>query len=315
MSNPVFKSILDRIKQPDLIDKLTEELSPSELHSLLLEIYRVQSEKVSPQELMKAYTKNRFVVPSSVDALAFAKATVELLEIARKHDFEALELSPLAPFGNCSAIAPVDQNKVISSVRGTEVVADATNVMALEAALRRKQNGFNEETVHLCSVHRHVRAQSISGKGLTPHFKLFCAVSAGKDTGNLTFEKKTLLSHLTFYKNYLVQSLGLQEVIIIIKGLKGEVTEDTVHSKKLFDFVQQNVYGIELHFQEVPEKEHAYYKHTRFTINARHQGTEINIGDGGFTDWSEKLTGNAKERMMTSAIGLELILKILQEKV
>ncbi|HMI65132.1 MAG TPA: hypothetical protein VK517_03810, partial [Cyclobacteriaceae bacterium] len=71
-------------------------------------------------------------------------------------------------------IALVDQNKVVSALRGTEVVADATNLLALESSKRRKSSRFDNEAIHLCTLHRHVRAQAIPrGKGFTPHFKVF----------------------------------------------------------------------------------------------------------------------------------------------
>src|SRR5712671_142448 len=130
MPNPAIQSLLNKTGYSDLLEKLNHELSGSELNSLLLEVFRTSAAKISPQELMKAYENNRFVVPSGLDALAFAKAGLQLLELAKQHGFEGLELSPLAPIGSCSSIALVDQNKVVSAVRGTEVVADATNQMA-----------------------------------------------------------------------------------------------------------------------------------------------------------------------------------------
>lgn len=51
-----------------------------------------------------------------------------------------------------------------------------------------------------------------------------------------------------------------------------------------------------------------YYKGLQFTIIVNLNGQELNIGDGGFVDWSQKLLSNKKERMMISAIGLDKIL-------
>lgn len=36
----------------------------------------------------------------------------------------------------------------------------------------------------------------------------------------------------------------------------------------------------------------------------------INIGDGGFVDWTQKLLGNKKERCLISGIGLDRLLMI-----
>jgi hypothetical protein len=38
---------------------------------------------------------------------------------------------PVAPLGACAIMGHASQNKVLSALRGTEVVADPTNVMAL----------------------------------------------------------------------------------------------------------------------------------------------------------------------------------------
>lgn len=309
MSNPVINALLSRLDDPGLLKKL-DSLSATELNSLLLEVMRLRSLSISAGDLMKAYQENRFVVPSAIDALTFLKTELVLLELAGANGFEPMELSPLAPLGNCSSIGLADQNKIVSALRGTEVVADATNLMALESSIRRKESSFDHSIVNLCTVHRHVRAQAIPpGKGFTAHFKIFCAVTAGADSGNFRFEKEALLSHLTVYKKYLVDTLQFKHVSVIIKALTGP-QQDSIKSKSLFDYIHQNLKGLDLSFEEVAADEHRYYQHTRFSINLEHKGAAFNIGDGGFVDWGQKLTSNSKERMFTSGIGLELLIKL-----
>jgi len=308
--NPTLQILLNKVGYPDLLEKLTRELSGSELNSLLLEVFRMSTVRITPQELMTAYEKNRFVVPSVLDALTFAKASLQLLELAKHHGFEGLELSPLAPIGNCSSIALVDQNKVVSALRGTEVVADATNLLALESSKRRKSSRFDNEAIHLCTLHRHVRAQAIpGGKGFTPHFKVFCAVTAGKDTGNFDFEKQAMLSHLVLYHDYFIQELRLSGLKIIIKGLKEDQSQRQ-HHPELFNAIGERLPGAEVSQVEVSKADHAYYQHTRFSLNLVHHDKEYNLGDGGFVDWGQKFTSNHKERMFISGIGIELLLKV-----
>src|SRR5688572_18420014 len=100
MSNPVIESLLSRIGDTDLLKKL-DSLSASELNSLLLEVMRRRSQAMDASDLMHAYEQNRFVVPSAVDPVTFLQGELQLLTLARTKDFEALELSPLAPLGNC----------------------------------------------------------------------------------------------------------------------------------------------------------------------------------------------------------------------
>jgi len=308
MSNPTLTRLLEKVGDKQLLDRF-KQLPATELQSLLLEIFRQAASDVTPQQLLKAYETNRFVVPSAVDPIAFYKMELEMLEMAKQNSFEPQELSPLAPLGNCSVIGLADQNKIVSAARGTEVVADATNLMALECAVRRKRSKFGNDVVNLCSIHRHVRAQTIGGKGMTPHFKIFTAITAGRDTGALGFEKMALLQHLSFYKKYFVDHLKLDSRIII-KGLKSD-DSDTTHSRQLYDFIKAHLKGFDLSFAEVPQDKHRYYQHTRFTFDVDYKGTEFNMGDGGFVDWGAKLTSNGKERMFTSGVGVELLIKLM----
>ena len=309
MSNPVVNTLLARLGDPDLLNKL-DALPSTELNSLLLEVMRLRTQSITPGSLMKAYQENRFVVPSAIDPITFLEAELKLLQVAHTNGFEPLELSPLAPLGNCSAIGLADQNKIVSALRGTEVVADATNLMALESSLRRKNSGFDQSTINLCAIHRHVRSQALPpGKGFTPHFKIFCAITSGPDTGSHAFEKTAILSHLRLYKTYLVDSLRLKKISVIIKNIQDR-NSTTSPAKILYDHIVENLPAMDITLEKVPAEEHRYYQHTRFSINVDHNGSVVNLGDGGFVDWAQKLTSNSKERMFTSGIGLELLIKL-----
>lgn len=43
----------------------------------------------------------------------------------------------------------------------------------------------------------------------------------------------------------------------------------------------------------------------QYTILLHINDKEIDISDGGFVDWTQKLIGNKKHRMLTSGIGLQ----------
>jgi len=53
-----------------------------------------------------------------------------------------------------------------------------------------------------------------------------------------------------------------------------------------------------------------YYQLVQFKIYLEHNGKEINLSDGGFTDWTQKLIQNKKHRLLISDAGTELIYKI-----
>ena len=61
--------------------------------------------------------------------------------------------------GTCTSVGPVHENRIVSTVRSSEVVSDPCNVLALEAALRRRAGA---DQVHLASCHRVLRAQRFS---------------------------------------------------------------------------------------------------------------------------------------------------------
>src|SRR5262245_14699115 len=133
---------LDRVVRaagvPDLVEALTERLSPTDLQTLLLEVYRRRAAAVTPSRLLARYEDNRFVVKSPVDPLDLARLEASIHDRLPAHDITGLTLSPVSPLGTNAAIATVDQNNVLSTIRNTEVVSDATNVLALECAVRRR---------------------------------------------------------------------------------------------------------------------------------------------------------------------------------
>lgn len=305
MANPVWRNLLKKIQCEHLLD-LLERLSISELNSLFLEIFRRRAVVQTPSSIVNAYRENRFVKPSNVNPIAFLHLELSLLQLAAERQFTPLLLSPLAPLGSCSVIALADQNKIVSSIRGTEVVADATNVLALEAAQKRRASNFDDAIINLCTVHRHVRAQALKGKGFTAHFGVFCAVSSGKDTGHLEFELKVLEKHLSLYHEFLTVKSGLK-ILITIK-----VISDT--NAALYDSLAQQISKrlamMNIKIVSVSSVDHRYYSGLRFSIDILDDGKEFNIGDGGFVNWPVTLLSNRKERMLTSGIGIELLYKI-----
>jgi hypothetical protein len=91
-------------------------------------------------------------------------------------------------------LASISPNRVISTVRLTEVLSLATNALALEAAHRRRANS-ELAAVNLAASHRQVRAQAF-GPGLSWHFRLFVVVSSARDTGSGRTEAQLLIEHL-----------------------------------------------------------------------------------------------------------------------
>jgi hypothetical protein len=57
-----------------------------------------------------------------------------------------------------------------------------------------------------------------------------------------------------------------------------------------------------------------YYKGPCFHIKLKNvAGESFNLADGGFVDWTQALLSDSKERLMTSAIGTELLCRIFKQ--
>ena len=202
MSRQIIERILRQAQAPDLIDVLVDRLSPSDLQSVLLEVYRRRASVLAPSDLVRQYAQNRFVQPAQVDPqalLEFERLAYSLLPPG----FQALELAPVCPLGTNSAVAPVDQNKVLTTIRNTEVCADVTGVLALEAARRRRslyrQEGHPGDETRLCASHRVLRAQRFDGPASFPHFRILNLCTAGRDRGSYSFETASLVEHIGYF--------------------------------------------------------------------------------------------------------------------
>ncbi len=316
MEEEVIRGLKKKIKYKEVIRSLTEVLDRSELQSLLLDVFQKKAAQISPSVLFGNYKSNRFVEHSSLDPLLIAKFDVLAFELLPK-EFRRIELSPVSPLASCSAVATVSQNKVVSASRNVEVTSDATNILALEAALQRKniiveaQNISND--IHLAASHRVIRTQPFENEKLTPHFKLFNLCSAGRDKGDKAFEIETAITHLEFYislfykvldmdkiKNIAVRLLNFNKGNELLKGgiLKHFAKQE--HEKIHFLVDQKDVNGIN------------YYEELRIMIDITNsQNKTLHIVDGGFTDWTRKILSDKKERLFTSCIGSELLLKTM----
>lgn len=289
----------------NLADQLAQ-LEPTDLQSLLLETYRRRSARRTPAEVLADYERSRFFGAGSLspDALAQWDA-VARAGMAEK--FENLILSPMTPLGTCSSVATIGQDWSVPTVRTGEVVSDPTNVLALEAAIRRRQivrnNPKADETVHLAATHRVVRPQAYKNPKMLAHFSLFALVSAGRDRGNFAFEAETLSAHLEFYLTALRLYLGDAALLRITYTLR-TASHDDARLKTLQDITARHAIAL----AEDPDRKAAdgYYAGFCFHIWGGWQEDAMRqLADGGSVDWGAKLLSNGKERMLISGAGID----------
>ncbi len=304
----IANRIAEKSGVPDLVDILAQSLTASELNSLLIEVFRRRASATTPNRLLHQYEHNKFTAPAAFNMVEFMAFELSLLRYAQDAGSVPIELSPVSPLGTCAAIATVDQNKVMSALRGTEVVADATNVLALESSVKRREalrhNPRSTERFRFCTVHRHLRTPPIPKlPGFSQHFRIFCLTTAGRDEGSFVFEQETLVEHISLYIGFLKQ-LGVPPELlqIVLKSLRG--TEDTLFGR-VREALALRLPGIQIEEKAAEQDNEQYYRGINFKISAVIGGAHYELADGGVVDWTQKLLGNNKERFVISGIGTE----------
>lgn len=308
MSEHIAQKISEKAGMPDMVRLLSAMLNSSELSSLLLEVHRQRSLRITPAALLQQYRNNRFVQPAETDMVSLLEKELQVLKLLQAQHYLPLELSPVAQFGSCSVVGTVNQNKIISAGRNTEVLADATNALALHIADIRQRN-HTDVISRYCTVQRHLRAVHLPQKGYSPHFKIACMVAAGRDTGNYAFELLCLREQLLNIHILLTEVFNVQDLYVRMQPRAGYTMGD--HFIKA-----QQQYLADLPFEiqwNDAVAENNYYKGLQFKVYIRLQGSVAEIADGGFVDWTQQLMGNGKERCLISGIGLSL-LHTLQER-
>lgn len=293
-----------KIDQGRLLEDL-ESLSGSELNSFMLKLFKQRARRQSPGDLLKQFHNNRFVLEAQVDTLALRRLELDWLEQVHKQGFAPLTLSPVAPLGSCSVVGEVNQNNMLSALRNTEVVSDATNFMALKVATEHK-NADRTALARYATTHRHIRTQAFDNPAFSAHFDLLAMVSGGFDQGSFTFEIQELFRHMHVHHDLLRQYLP--DATLYTKLMLKE------KAHPFNNFLHQALDKEEFTCPvEVTHQKDAgdYYKLVQFKTFIDLNGEPLNLSDGGVVDWTQKLLSNNKHRLFISASGIELIHKLL----
>jgi hypothetical protein len=295
---------------PDLAQILADRLGPTDLQSLLMEVYGQMAKRRPPTALLSEYRSNRFAQPSRSDPAKLLEWDSVAFSRLPK-GFQAIELSPVSPLGTISLVAPISQDWVISTIRNSEVVADPTNVLALECAARRREMTISSPStratpVRLAASHRVVRAQRYDSPKAKAHFRLFSLCTAGRTTGGLRFEIEALSEHISFYLECLRVFLGPRVRLRVSIADQAGDPQHKVALSALIDALKQKFPHVETGSDRSRKDTGDYYRRFRFNVSATSaDGEELELVDGGDTDWTQKLLNNAKERLVISGIGTE----------
>lgn len=262
MREPIVERIERTLHIEGLVDELGRRLPATDLRSLLLAVVRRRAESLTPADVLRRYIEDPLCQPAALAPRLLDDLEQRAFALVPER-FTALELSPVCPLGTSSVLGRMSQNRILSTTRGSEVVSDPTNVLALESALRRRRD--RAAPVHLTAAHRALRTTPVEDPYL-PHFRLFVLCSADR-AGS---EDRLLDLHRSFYEQLIVDWTSLP------------VARD-----------------------ERPRKQ-TYYSGATFALSAG--GYEL--VEGGFVDWTARLLGDRKERLLISGLGLELLARL-----
>ena len=183
------------------IQKMLANLPPKDFQSLLLYIYEQRACKETVATILQRSAVNRFIKPSAVSQrklVNFDQVAYGILS----DDYEAIELSPVMPFGLNAVLAGTNQKNIASTVRGVEVIADPTTALSIECAKRRTELiklGLND-IVRLATSQRVLRLQCFDDiPGFRPHFKIFALACSGTTKERWQFVIEVLHEHLVYY--------------------------------------------------------------------------------------------------------------------
>lgn len=281
--------------------------TPHDRRGELLVEARDRAARRRPVELLAQWREDSTVVPSSIDLRTSVAYDALALEAAP--DYDALLLSPVAPLGAASVLAPTSQDRTLSTIRPTEVVSDPTNVLALEAA-RRLCEAPRESTsapVRLCTVHQVLRMQAApAGRGRTRHFRMFALAHAGRARADDAFEVDAVVAQLGVYRRLLGAAAERHDVrfgdpqVLVSSDPARRVLADRTASAVAAAFPDAEVAHDTI--------DAAYYDGFRveYAVRDRH-GSVVRIADLGRFDWVATLTGDRRNRLVASAIGIQLV--------
>ena len=296
--------VLAAIGGTDVVAALAN-LSGSDFTSLMLAVARRRTAQETPASLLRRYRSDRFAQPAD-SSWQLLRAAEDRMSAHLPPGTQLLTLPPLVPLATHAVLGPMSQDRVVTAMRASEVAADPTNALALEAAVRRKA-GDLRITVRLAAFQRVVRAPRPS-PGFLPHFSLLGLVTAGRDDGGHRFERESVAEHVrSLAAGLAAAGAGPAQLALTPLSPAG----DTIAAA-----VTAELAGTPLAIQLDPERRagRGYYRDLCFKLNVRSGAGWAEIGDGGFTDWTARLTASAKERLLISGVGIDRVVAVTSEK-
>ena len=275
-------------------EALLRTLNPIELRTILADVARSRASDQTPADLIKRWREDKLLEPSMLDPREALPITAKLWEVVPP-EFVGVTLSQLTSLGSGIHLGGLGQNRVVTTMRGTEVLADPKHGLALEAS-RRRRNGHSR--VHLATHARCTHAWDHSEE--SSHELRFALVSSAPDGGGLSTEADLLDLHLDYWREIMgtVVPRGRIELTVWDSTLAGLIEARGT---------RDGVIVVEGTSDERRPWRNPYTTAAfRFVVDG--DGDEAHeVGDGGFVTWTQALTRNRKDRCLVSGVSVDAI--------
>ena len=275
-------------------EALLRTLNPIELRTILADVARSRASDQTPADLIKRWREDKLLEPSMLDPREALPITAKLWEVVPP-EFVGVTLSQLTSLGSGIHLGGLGQNRVVTTMRGTEVLADPKHGLALEAS-RRRRNGHSR--VHLATHARCTHAWDHSEE--SSHELRFALVSSAPDGGGLSTEADLLDLHLDYWREIMgtVVPRGRIELTVWDHTLAGLIESRGTRD----DVIVVEGTSDERRPWRNPYTTAAF----RFVVDG--DGDEPHeVGDGGFVTWTQALTRNRKDRCLVSGVSVDAI--------
>ena len=275
-------------------EALLRTLNPIELRTILADVARSRASDQTPADLIKRGRGDKLVGAGMLRPRGGLPVTPKLWEVVPP-EFVGVTLSQLTSLGSGIHLGGLGQNRVVTTMRGTEVLADPKHGLALEAS-RRRRNGHSR--VHLATHARCTHAWDHSEE--SSHELRFALVSSAPDGGGLSTEAGLLDLHLDYWREIMgtVVPRGRIELTVWDSTLAGLIEARGT---------RDGVIVVEGTSDERRPWRNPYTTAAfRFVVDG--DGDEPHeVGDGGFVTWTQALTRNRKDRCLVSGVSVDAI--------
>ncbi|MFP5415565.1 MAG: hypothetical protein ACLGHZ_01600 [Actinomycetes bacterium] len=279
-------------------DALLRSLSIGELRTILADVARARAQDLTPTDIMKRWREDRLLLPSLLDPREALEITQKLWQ-GLPDDFLGVTLSPLTALGSAIHLGGRGQNRVVTTMRGTELLADPVHGLALEAS-RRRRSGHSR--VHLATHARVTHAWDNVEE--SAHELRFSLASSAPDGGGFVTEAELLDLHLDYWRE-MIEALvphGRIQLVVWDPTLAGLVDERGTCDGRVVVATEDG--GRDRGPQRTPWRNPYTTAAFRFVVDGEEP---VELGDGGFVAWTQALTRNRKDRCLVSSVSIDSI--------